>query len=394
MKYPKIFRTRTFRIALLLLVAAAIFFRHGGRLSNCRTGWKGEAPEITLTYVKKIFPNAVSFNRAEEPYAWGEVYNGDGAVIGGIICTSPYADDICGYAGAVPLLIGVDRQKSIAGLHLLSNAETERVIAQLKRSGFFDSWNGLTAAEALGKKVDAVTGATVTSFAVIASVRKRLGQLSGGDTAFQWSGRGRVAEKTAAAAVLLFAFISFIMPDPLRRYRWCLAVLSVLVLGFLNGCSLSLKLFYSWFVAGVPWTVSPVLVVIAVLAVGVPLYTGRNFYCAHVCPYGFAQELAGKLRGAFRKRAKKAGSTKPAINTMRMIRRIFFAVIMIALLAGIHFHLDLVEPFSAFLFRYAPRFVLWLAGIFLLVSVFLPRFWCRCLCPTGQLLDIFSRRKR
>jgi polyferredoxin len=251
----------------------------------------------------------------------------------------------------------------------------------------------LTATEALGKKVDAVTGATVTSSAVIASVRKRLGQLSWEDTSFRWSARGRVAEKAAAAAVLLFAFMSFIMPGPLRRYRWCLAVLSVLVLGFLNGCFLSLKLFYSWFVGGIPWTVSPVLVMAAVLAVGVPLCMGRNFYCAHVCPYGFAQELAGKPLGAFRKRTKKAGITKSAINTMRMIRRIFFAVIMIALLAGIHFHLDLVEPFSAFLFRSAPRFVLWLAGIFLLVSVFLPRFWCRCLCPTGQLLDIFSPRK-
>jgi len=45
------------------------------------------------------------------------------------------------------------------------------------KAGFLDSWNGLTAEEALNKEVDAVSGATYSSKGIQNSLKARLSNI-------------------------------------------------------------------------------------------------------------------------------------------------------------------------------------------------------------------------
>jgi len=386
MRYSTIFKTRVFRLFFLFVISAAIFFRHGGvYLWN-----RAEVSEMTLAHVQQIFPSALSFDKTG---TWRTVYDANGNDAGSVLCTSPSADDILGYGGPVPLVIGVDRNKKIVDIYCLSNNETKSFVERLARMGFFDSWDGLVAEEAAEVEVDTVTGATVTSFAVIETVKKSLGRMPQGRESYAGFACVSIGKVALAAVVLLFALVSFFKAAAFRKYRWLLAGLSVVVIGFWNGWLLSIRLFYGFLTGRISLVAFPGIVLIAVLAVGARLLLNRDFYCSYVCPYGFAQELTGKLLDLFRVRPKKMRVTKRADTVLRKVRRIFLAVIVVILLTGVSFDLNLVEPFSAFLFRSAALFVLGLAGVFLLISVFLPRFWCRYLCPTGQLLEMFGRNK-
>jgi nitroreductase len=119
----------------------------------------------------------------------------------------------------------------------------------------------------------------------------------------------------------------------------------------------------------------------AAVAVLLPLLTGRGIYCAHVCPYGSAQDLAAMLW-----RWRRPRLPRVAAWTLQTLRGVALIALFVAVVAGVEFDLTAVEPFAAFQWRSAPLAGVFLALGFVLVSVFLPRTWCLHLCPTGYLL--------
>ena len=144
----------------------ALFF-----VSAVQQGYSTES-EASMEQVKRIFPEAYSIQMADiSEYL---VFNREQQKIGRILLTSPVADNIVGFSGPVPLLIGVDLKKNIVGVLLLENRETAEYVVQIENSGLLSQWDGLSGKEALEKNVDAVSGATLTSNAVIRSFQKRV----------------------------------------------------------------------------------------------------------------------------------------------------------------------------------------------------------------------------
>ncbi|MFC4665826.1 FMN-binding protein [Falsiporphyromonas endometrii] len=88
-----------------------------------------------------------------------------------VINTTVVGKDIVGYAGAVPLEIGV-KQGKVVYVKALSNKETPGFFR--KASRILNSWNGKTVKEASKLQVDAVTGATFSSKAIIKNVQAGL----------------------------------------------------------------------------------------------------------------------------------------------------------------------------------------------------------------------------
>lgn len=78
-----------------------------------------------------------------------------------------------GYAGDVVIMIGVDRKSTeILGLEVVSHGETPGVGAQVEKEQFRKQWRGLGSQTPVslrhdGGEIDAITGATFTSHAVI-----------------------------------------------------------------------------------------------------------------------------------------------------------------------------------------------------------------------------------
>lgn len=61
---------------------------------------------------------------------------------------------------------------------------------------------------------------------------------------------------------------------------------------------------------------------------------------------------------------------------------------MILMLTGVSFEWMDYEVFSAFIFRSAATVVIIMAVTFVLLAIFVPRPYCRFVCPTGTLLKL------
>ncbi len=375
--------SKIFSLILIILLFLIIYLQHGDISSFFLP--KAKDPEVTLDHIKQIFPNAASFQLATAPDVWGKVLDPSGKEIGQIIVTFPYANAIEGFGGPVPFIVGATQEGKILGLALLMNAESESFLEELSQKKFFDQWNGLNVTEALQKKVDAVSGATMTSSAVIGGIQNRMASLSGERPPAASIQPARLAKNILAGLVLIWASWSFFFPQMGNRYRTWLLIANIVVLGFLNGYFISMALTYRWLLNGIPWAGLPILAVLVFWILAIHIGTNKPLYCAFVCPYGSAQELMGKIL------SKKPCMPGWIVKLGKHSRKVVLGGLVFLLILGCNFDLTYAEPFSAFLYDYAAWSVIILASVFLFVSLFYPRFWCRYLCPSGQLLDLFCK---
>lgn len=86
-----------------------------------------------------------------------------------IVNTTTLGKNIEGYNGPTPLKIYIKKNK-VVKIESLKNQETPKYYARVKKA-LFDKWNNLKVNEAQKLKVDAVTGATYSSEAVIKNVQ-------------------------------------------------------------------------------------------------------------------------------------------------------------------------------------------------------------------------------
>ena len=136
-----------------------------------------EAPlEIPLSTVKSLFPTASRLEKGENP-GTRNVLDGDGTTLGSLLQTAPASDPYRGFSGPTNLLIAFGKDSRIVGVRVLSSRDTRDHVALISRdSRFMDQWNGLTGEEAArASNVDSVTGATLTSLAIVQGIQKRLG---------------------------------------------------------------------------------------------------------------------------------------------------------------------------------------------------------------------------
>ena len=86
-----------------------------------------------------------------------------------VVNTTTIGKNIEGYNGPTPLKIYIKKNK-VVKIEALKNAETPKYYAKVKKA-LLEKWNGLKVKEASQLKVDAVTGATYSSEAVMKNVR-------------------------------------------------------------------------------------------------------------------------------------------------------------------------------------------------------------------------------
>lgn len=89
------------------------------------------------------------------------------------IYTYGYCDDITGFNDVIPLEINMENGK-IANIVILENRETPRFMQRVVDAALVENFYGLTPKEAIKKNVDAVSGATYSSNAIIKSVKTRM----------------------------------------------------------------------------------------------------------------------------------------------------------------------------------------------------------------------------
>ena len=308
-----------------------------------------------------------------------------------VVNTRVLAKDVQGYGGPVPLKIHIGKDGKLTAIEAEPNAESPSFFDRAKE--LFSRWQGKTIDEAMAEDVDAVSGATFSSKAIIRNVQRGLayakqhGLADGGKGAQKESAEHTVATGwtlgsiVALIAVLLGAVVPLFTNN--RRLHLVQLVVNVVVLGLWTGTFVSYTLFLRLFAGGVSLSAigtlaAPLLMLIVALLY--PLAGRSGHYCAHVCPFGSAQELAGKLS------RRKLRITPRVLRVLTALRNLLWGVLMALLLTGTCTAWIDYELFAAFIYSSASVWVIVLAMLFLVLSVWVPRPYCRFVCPTGALM--------
>lgn len=308
-----------------------------------------------------------------------------------VVNTRVLAKDVQGYGGPVPLKIHIGKDGKLTAIEAEPNAESPSFFDRAKE--LFSRWQGKTIDEAMAEDVDAVSGATFSSKAIIRNVQRGLayakqhGLADGGKGAQEESAERTVATGwtlgsiVALIAVLLGAVVPLFTNN--RRLHLVQLVVNVVVLGLWTGTFVSYTLFLRLFAGGVSLSAigtlaAPLLMLIVALLY--PLAGRSGHYCAHVCPFGSAQELAGKLS------RRKLRITPRVLRVLTALRNLLWGVLVALLLTGTCTAWIDYELFTAFIYSSASVWVIVLAMLFLVLSVWVPRPYCRFVCPTGALM--------
>ena len=305
----------------------------------------------------------------------------DGTIV---INTLPLGKDITGFAGQVPLNIYL-KNGVIDKVEAQPNHETPDFFEQA--SALLTKWNGKKTDEALALKVDGVSGATFSSRAIIGNMRAGLqyaSQKAVMPTIFE---KMDLSIKTIAGllVVLLAAILPWFFKN--KNYRTLQLILNVVVLGLWCGTFLSYSVFVNYMANGIDVWTSFIPIVMLITAFIYPLFGKKNYYCTYICPCGSMQDLAGKAK------VKKWKMGAKTVKRLTFFRKALWTVLMLLMLAGVGFEWMDYEIFSAFIITSASTVVLLLACLFFILSVFVPRPYCRFICPTGTLFKVAQDSK-
>ncbi len=300
-----------------------------------------------------------------------------------IINTSSLADDVVGYGGPVPVEIFITDTR-IDSVSLLPNSETPGFLERVKKSGLCQAWNGMSIEEAARLEVDAVSGATYSSTALIANVRAGLNAVLNNDIGVEKSSE-RKNTPWKLIAIFLVIVLGAIGPFFIhnKAYRFIQQIFNVAILGFWAGVFIDYANLIGFFSNGLVDSMAG-LVTILLFVVGFifPLFGRHNWYCANVCPFGSLQDLAGHLK----KRKLKIGHK--TLHFLENVRQLLWVVLILLLVIGWGASWIDYEIFSGFIVESASLVVLIVGGVFVLMSIFVARPFCRFVCPTGSLFKI------
>lgn len=380
-KIPQNILNKTPKIALFILILFLL-----GHQKSSYFGYNpnksGVKIEIPIDFVCQHYGKDVSIVSSDDIY-YDVISKSDGLKVGAIISSGTLADQYSGYAGQTPVAILLDDSNMITGVKLLQNGETRRFINRIENSGFFDQWNGKYITD-LDITADAVSGATMSSSAIIKNVDAALGAVvesHGGNndrSFYDYLG------SFAVIAVIILSLASYIFPAKMKPFRVVLLISSIGVLGIWQGAFVSVQLLYNWAIYGTSWIYFGIIAIV-VLAVFIPLMFSKTFYCQYLCPFGAAQELLGKV---FKNKQKVPAK---AMTIFKYVRKVGLLGIVVLLIANPNFEPSSIEPFSVFMIQSATISVIIIAGVSLVASLFINRPWCRLLCPTGEILSILQR---
>lgn len=316
------------------------------------------------------------------------------------IHTAALCPDAEGFNGPVSLDITVADGK-ITAITPLPNNETPSYFAAAEE--ILKSYIGLDINTA--PRADAVSGATYSSNAILDNIHAAIAWYKTSSFA-QASATAPADEAPAPPAVPLKIWIALAVTlcaciVPLfvhnRYYYIAQLVANILILGLWAGTMLSYGLMLKMLSFGVDFIPQLTLVLMLIAAFIYPLLGRPEHYCNHICPLGSAQILAAMIC------KKKIRLSQRLVRTLTLTRRILWAILML-LLVGSAFtqwaNSELLatlsqwpnyELFAAFSIEHAPLAMLIIFAAFLILSLFIPRPYCRFICPTGTLQKLSHR---
>lgn len=371
--------------------------------------------EITVEEVTRLEPATKRLEASKQhPGGW-DVLDEQGKKIAIAVRTSPVADSLVGYKGPTDTLMLLDATgMTLKRIAIRKSYETKRYLAYVTGDDYFLNLFNETTLEKMADmdfkeaKVEGVSGATETSWAVAESLKRRSQNLLEARPSgwlrqihWRWQDTGHLVVILSA---LLMAFTH------LRGIIWMRHLhhgLLVIYTGLIAGELLSQGLLAGWAAHGTPWKSTPGFLLLAAVALLGPVFTSRQLYCHHICPHGALQQLLAR-------RLKWRWHISPRLErVLTLLPFVLLAFVLMSVVLGLGVDLNALEPFDAYVIQtdgtrstsvpswlhafeaYIPS-VVWIAGwasisiavVGLIASLFQPLAYCKYGCPTGALFKL------
>lgn len=356
-----------YHYVLFLILTVALGISSGWDFKLNR---KSDNITIDLKIINEIFPKANNWVETRENIFL--ILSDNDTTGNGILVTENH-----GYGGKVPFLIGL-KGDTIIKIQLLPNNETTEFMEYIKEDKLLAQWEGMKINKVSNTEVDAVSGATESSNAIIRGMRQRAAQYLNEEPSHLKRDFTSILKDLLFFLVILLSILMSHV-NSIKKYRWIYLIIVVLVIGIYTGRTLSVKLLYGWLSKGIAWKTNWQSTTLLIMAVSMPLLRKPKFYCNYLCPMGAFQELINKISPA-KKRNIKLKSSPLSLS------EIYLALILISLVLGFKIELSYLEPFMVFMYKVARTALFVFASVIAIMSFFFNKPWCT-FCPTGCLIN-------
>lgn len=302
-----------------------------------------------------------------------------------------------GYGGPLEVLVGVDPQGTIIGAQVVENRETPGFFRLLDRNHFLDQYLGATYEQPLqlGRGIDAVTGATLSSEGVAASIRRATRALASHEIGAQPPPDEQPVKFGLPEIMLVTLFaVGFFAhrsrhPKAKKWLRWGTLISGMVGLGFMYNRPFTLANVTSLLAGYWPdWHTNLYWFLLLGGILFVTTAQGKNPYCSWFCPFGAVQEVLGAVNGTKQYRPVKLHSA-----LMWLQRGLAYSAIVV----GLALRNPGATSYEVFgtLFDFNGTWPQWVLLILvLLASLIVYRPWCTYLCPLLPVVDYIGEVRR
>lgn len=284
-----------------------------------------------------------------------------------------------GYNGPVTTLVQTDIKGDIIQIKVTANHETPSYFLKLEKNNFLKAASQIEISNYLaGEPVNTVSGATITSMAVMQGIRN--GYSKGENISLLQSTRPSFG---VLEIIVLFLLISGIILQWIKNQftrqiiLWSSMIISLVFLGFVYNQPVTISRIVAVLNGYMPEVRHEFyLYLLLGGSVMTIILTGRNVYCHSVCPFGAAQEVLGKTG--------RAKSFRPGY--FRRLKYLQWTVTFLAVITALLLNNPSVaqyEVFGAFFQLTATNILFIVLIIVILLSLFIKRPWCNFICPVS-----------
>jgi NosR/NirI family nitrous oxide reductase transcriptional regulator len=342
--------------------------------------------------ILSVLDQARTLERRETPALHFAGFDATGTTVGVAVLTDEIPPAVTGYTGQISTVIGLTLEGRIQRALILRHNETAYYMRMVKNSDLFIDLAGIDLSEPF-PQVDSVSGATVSSEAIIRDVETAAGRAASQILLIQVPPSSMVRPNPwlhwsvlLLACILALSIAASILTRP-PWLRSAALVSSFIVVGIALNTPFTLSTAVGLLTLNIPgWTNPFLILILAYFFVTIPLF-GRS-YCRLVCPFGALQHFLNRWW------PWKLKPDPSLLTALLIFRKGFLALLLI--LAGMAGYSGFAqaEPFFS-LFSFRMTGVMWIyVMIIIIISLFWRRFWCNACCPTGTILYLLSRATR
>jgi NosR/NirI family transcriptional regulator, nitrous oxide reductase regulator len=331
------------------------------------------------------------------------IYDKKEKLIGYIFRTKDFSKLITGYAGPINMMTYLCPEGKVQNFVVVDSNETPSYLNEVMKKK--NTFIGQRAYNNEKYQLNAITGATVTSTA-ISEILHHSGNNFYSSLNSKKNTTKLVTQKKGISTplvILLFAFFIIAIARlrktqfPAKRHsRICFLIFILITFGFIYNLQFSTDQIFA-LVSGQIYLSSPDTYLFLCIGVPIIVIIFGNVYCGYLCPFGALQELISDIASliCFLFNIKLPVSNIKVSSIIWKVTRsfkyviLFIFIIFFVIIQDKSLFSDSDILINAFSFT-SKGIALMLLVLFIFISLFYKRMWCRVFCPSGAFLSILN----